>query len=756
VDLKKEPLVALDSQIRRDRIKTLGGIGDFKQTLKLLSSLVNDLTGGFRVKALDLTASFDLLVSLIAFCNIRGTDLVSERSFTASQHNTSLEKCRQMGVEMLKYAELLCDGPTFAMPGLTEKQEYKQWTYNNLCRVYFALGAFQKASEYSRMIEATKTDEAGRDELVSITSQIHVALLHSKLGKHNTAVSTLVKTSQRLVQWCARSSRQESWTTFCSSRILTRRYFCSALHLAGVCQYNLSVEYAAVDRMSHALEAAKRAYALALRDANNEPIFFRRCQRTLMALESIARDPGISGKHAVPVILHRLMQAKDQVFSDQVFSLDASHDSNIEGCKTEDCDKDSTSRPSTASSSIRSKVQTIKDARESLNPFKPAGDADATELNIRKFGTWFPPHIALRLVIQAPVNMDQGQDTKSHDTKVGSEGLVCSDALDTLAMPTLFLRVAPSKDGDAGKGEVLDTLLMLALPMEQTECLEILHADNVALLQFVLQHSTKDGFKAVLRAKNSISHAPAKLEQITSLSMRQRMMGLVIICIQTASKLLVQDSNGQQSKSDARWAEKYMDSAQALLFNGTFDFPHFVEMKACVRLLQSTCLCVQGHDHKALWVLSESLRELALETLPKVHAVVLLNMCGLMAKLRQHHQSFQVADAAWTILHIKLGGKQKHDDWCALCFGLAACIAVQLVLLVLLVLLMLLVAQNHLCLIVCVPLLARKTFGAEICACGQLNALHKMRWCLSARVGVGMQSIAQRYFQRALYMHRFE
>ena len=104
VDLKREPLVALDNQIRRDRIKTLGGIGDFQETLQLLSSLVNNLTGGFRVKSFDLTASYDLLVSLIAFCNIRGTDIVSERSFTASTQDTSLEKCRQLGIEMLKYA----------------------------------------------------------------------------------------------------------------------------------------------------------------------------------------------------------------------------------------------------------------------------------------------------------------------------------------------------------------------------------------------------------------------------------------------------------------------------------------------------------------------------------------------------------------------------------------------------------------------------------------------------------------------------
>ena len=103
--------MALHYQLRRDRTRCLGGAGDFRDTLRMLSSFVDQLTGAACTRTLDLSASYDLLVSLIVFCNIRASDFVSERSFSATSHDSTLENFRLLGVEMLKYAQRFCDGP---------------------------------------------------------------------------------------------------------------------------------------------------------------------------------------------------------------------------------------------------------------------------------------------------------------------------------------------------------------------------------------------------------------------------------------------------------------------------------------------------------------------------------------------------------------------------------------------------------------------------------------------------------------------
>ena len=213
-------------------------------------------------------------------------------------------------------------------------------------------------------------------------------------------------------------------------------------------------------------------------------------------------------------------------------------------------------------------------------------------------------------------------------------------------------------------------LMLLALPMDTTECLEILHTETLSLQHMVMKSSTKHGYKAVLRAKNNIAHAPAKMETLASAPVRQRMMGLVIISIQSASKLLVEGEDHRQLDDFqvddfqvVQWAEKYVSLAEALLFSGMFEFAQFVEMKACARLLHSVCYSVQGQDQKALWVLSESLAELGLDKYPKIHSVVLLNIGALLSKLGRHQQSFEVSEAAFTIIQGKLGGKAKNDDW---------------------------------------------------------------------------------------------
>jgi tetratricopeptide (TPR) repeat protein len=574
VNLKREALAELDQQIRRDRINTLGGIGDFQDALNLLSSLADDLTGKARVTALNMSDSYDLLVSLIAFCNVRGTDMVSERNFTVSTQDSSLEKCRSFGIDMLKYAERLCDGPPLGLPGLTEKLAYKQWTYSNLCRVHCMLGDYSKAAEYGRMIETTRTGDTGRDDLVSIVSRIHIALVQSKLGKHNTSISMLQKASDRLVNWCENNS-QRTWTSFCNTRILSRRYICTATHVAGVCQYNLSVEYAAVEQMDKALEAIKRACALASRDANSDPIFFRRCQRTLISLECISQVDSCV-KRPLPLILQRLMQEESTVVTDNASESGRAQDER--------------SRTPLSSSSVRSKVQTIKDFRESAE-FLEATSDPALQVSRMKFGLWFPPHVALRLNIVDIV-------VAEHNDKEANSLFPASDPQETSALPSIFLRACPrvssGVENAATRNQLLSgTLMLLALPMEETECLEILHADYIALQRIVRESNIKDGFRAVLRMKNSMVHAPAKMEQIVSVQIRNRMMGLVIISFQEASKFIIQNNNIQPDTATLDYAEKYVMLAESLLFSGAFDFKHFLEMKAYARLLHSLCFCLQ-------------------------------------------------------------------------------------------------------------------------------------------------------------------
>ena len=677
VDLKQHPLIALQNQIRDDRIQILGANGDFTKSLNILSSLVVQLTGGAKRIALDLTSSYDMLVSLIVFCNIKGLDMVSQIDFTAARQDPSVEKLQSMGFEMLKYAERLCDGPNFVLRGLTEKLEYKQWTVNNLCHVYWANGDYDKAIEYARKTSETKTDDLSRNELISIISSINLALVQSKIGKHNTAIGILHKASDQLVRLCSRTSPlQREWSSFCSSRILTRRYQCSATHLAGVCQYNLAIEYAAIDKMGEAVHTIKRAIALAVRNQNSEPIFLRRCKRTLISLETVVQDAS-GGKGPLPACVKRAMERQK--------------DSSANNLRS---DSRPRSNSSTASSSILAKVQTIKDARDLVND-NETSTRTQTELSIMKFGLWFPPHVSLRLMPQVDV---KERTTSENGLPQSSE----PESARAEELSSIFVRL-PAPRG--GKFTVTDymgssvhgkewsarygisslssglscstsgyfdeeatftknegsrnSLMLLTLPMTETECLEILHPENIALQKYVMTSNTRDGLKAIQRAKSSIALAPSKMEKIASVSMRQRMMGVIVIAIQMASKLLGQQSSGPLDLETGQLAQKYVALAESLLFNGTFDFPQFVELKAYTRMLHAVCYCAQHQDQKALWVLTESLRELSIRNHPKIHLVMLLNLATVLANIGKHQEAFEASEVAWSVLQ----DQNPKDEW---------------------------------------------------------------------------------------------
>jgi hypothetical protein len=252
--------------------------------------------------------------------------------------------------------------------------------------------------------------------------------------------------------------------------------------------------------------------------------------------------------------------------------------------------QDERSRTPLSSSSVRSKVQTIKDFRESAE-FLEATSDPALQVSRMKFGLWFPPHVALRLNIVDIV-------VAEHNDKEANSLFPASDPQETSALPSIFLRACPrvssGVENAATRNQLLSgTLMLLALPMEETECLEILHADYIALQRIVRESNIKDGFRAVLRVKNSMAHAPAKMEQIVSVQIRNRMMGLVIISFQEASKFIIQNNNIQPDTATLDYAEKYVMLAESLLFSGAFDFKHFLEMKAYARLLHSLCFCLQ-------------------------------------------------------------------------------------------------------------------------------------------------------------------
>lgn len=96
--------------------------------------------------SLGLSTAYDTMVSLTVFCNIHGSILAS----------SSDEKSQKAGLDLFKYAEALGDGPTFSLPGMVEKMEYKQWTHSNLCRLYYQRGEYAKAADHAREMMSTK------------------------------------------------------------------------------------------------------------------------------------------------------------------------------------------------------------------------------------------------------------------------------------------------------------------------------------------------------------------------------------------------------------------------------------------------------------------------------------------------------------------------------------------------------------------------------------------------------------------------
>ena len=287
VNLKSEVFQELEEQLRKDKIHSLGGVRDFSASMRIISRLVGEVSQ-VHVVSLGLTTAYDTLVSLMVFCNIHGSNLAASGD----------ERSQKAGLDLLKYAEALSDGPTLSLPGMVEKMQYKLWTHSNLSRLYYMRGDFTRAADHARVMMAIKVGEPAREELMNVFGHMYLGLIQSKMGRHTTAAATLEKTLENLSAWYDKypairdvlegTLDAGGFQTFCWSKDTSRLYYCTPAHLAAVCTYNLSVEQAACNMMDESLLSGRRAVALSIKEVHRDAVFFRRSRKTLIALEQIS------------------------------------------------------------------------------------------------------------------------------------------------------------------------------------------------------------------------------------------------------------------------------------------------------------------------------------------------------------------------------------------------------------------------------------------------------------------------------------
>lgn len=727
VNLKAAPLVNLQEQLRKDRILALGGICKFEKSLQFVAELVREVTE-VHVEALDLSESYEALVSLLAFCNIQGCELASSGEPSS----------QQAGHELLLYAGKLADGPNLSVSGMREKLEFRQWTHCNLTRVYYLEGKFDKASYHARILGSMTTDEPRRDALTKVTSMLYLAAVQSKACKHNTAIATLQDASDTLAQWCADSDPAvapvPSWTTFCCSKDMTRRYHCTPSHLAAVCQYNLSVELASREQYPQAVLAAKRAVALAAIDKIAEPVFHRRAANTLAAMEVIKQQPPTAANRPPPEIIDRLRNLSSPSQDDLDLSIQSVHSVR----------EVTLSRPGTSNSSHLSKDDTIRiyqssriqtpaspstpakaDFEDQPDSPRPMEESDPLPLHMetsrRRFGVWFPPHVALRNTIDLsnqPGDLPEKKSPKHAPPSPGKEQsppspLSSSMSSSLASQPqggphTAFLRKevslvelkghGPRSQGSKlgpvtvsdkrqvdmggwhGKRNLLEAqlnaelLLLNMMPLQRLDVLEMITPEGVGLKREVLAEDNPKAALAfvvqALQATNTHSNMGLK----PSPSLQANLKDIAVITVLCVSKYMSLGQEGMSlsggspgekehvqavMKANTKWAEKFARVAATILFGTTFKGLHG-ELKALVKMQIALCQALTGQLQAAMYGLLELKTAFAAKKGSKQLLVVLmLNLSTMLSKMDMHKDAFEACDEAWQVL----SGMNTSEDW---------------------------------------------------------------------------------------------
>ena len=618
VDLKAEIFCNLEEQIRIDRTNALGGASSFLRTVNMIGSLVNELTESHLI-ALGMSESYNVLISLMAFCNIHGSRLISSVD----------ESSQKAGNDLLMYALMLADGPCLNIPGLSERLEYRRWTQSNLCRMYYLRSNFEKTAQCARFLispESSSGDnESTGPDLQSTFGRMYLGAAQSKLGKHVTAVATFQQAIDSLAKLSSKVT-ENNWKSFCCTKEPDRFYLCSVAHLAAVCFYNISVEFVACGQLNNSRLAIHRAHTLAQKESIREPVFYRRVKLTLVAIETLT-----------------------QRFTPAPASTDENRSISTSSRASSPMKSDFTTEQN------YSKLQTPTDSRNNDRKSNVR-----SELSKKRFGAWFPPSVAFRNTVSAIDPRDKGSFLGNEVKSMDSSLFLKLDISGFKTLEVALQRQSPRrlsplrKETAPGYHDDLQSLLvLLAIPLESKDVFEILHNESENLYKAAFLNSINDSLHIFTREFREISRNFADQTLSHSGKLLSRMIDLASLSIQLIIRNMFMFEKGSPvAEISLKSLEKYLSIALSLLFGPlTKDISVKVsDLRTLALSCRAILFLLKNDIPKANWVLSDVLSGLKLNLSQKQRAVLWLNHGVCLSLLGQHKESFDASYSAWKIL----------------------------------------------------------------------------------------------------------
>ena len=611
VDLHSETFLSLERQIRIDRTNSLGGASSFAKSLNMIEELVNELTESHSV-ALGMSESYNVLVSLMAFCNIHGAKLI-----------TSIDKASQKaGSDLLLFSLRLADGPFLSLPGLSERAEYLRWTQSNICRMYYLLSNFEKVIQYARLLMSTPRLTKS-DSLIFVIGNMYLAAAQSKLGRHVTAATTLQTALGVLEIWNVPED-EVLWTTFSCSKEPDRFYQCSSAHFASVCFYNLAVEFVASEQCSDALTAIQKAYVLAQQELVKEPIFLRRVRLTKIAIQTICCmnnicTPPFELPERIQVVRQTSMAADASTCIGPGPARSSGHDNVTEGY---------TKRHSNSK---------------------------------QRFGAWFPPSIAFRNHVSVPIirQRDFNDDFDANHTCPRSMFL-------KLKSPPIFenayrntspRRLSPLRriKSETNKKQLI---ILFAVPVESNGVFELVCNESEILQRTALRNQqvnqSLDCLK-LLRSEYRVLHSRSDdgKENYSEYTLL-RMMDLVVLCVQLIFRDIADEYrvNDFVSEHTLKSTCQVLNIALNLLFGplGKDTSQKACDVRALALYCRSVFFMLKNEIQKALWVLSDAINGSKVRLSQRQLVVFLLNSGLCLSLLGRHKESFDLSYSAWKVI----------------------------------------------------------------------------------------------------------
>eukprot|EP00960_Hanusia_phi_P075595 768445-Hanusia_phi.AAC.1 len=553
-----------------------------------------------QVISLDQNDAYDLLIALISFCNAHGSELLFK--FSETEKDSSLEVLRETGYQLLRFAEKLSEGPDTFSVGITERLEYRQLTYYNLCRYYVLVNRLDLALKAIRKLREILSGIEVRDHLIDIHCEIWSSYIHSRQEDHSLSIQLLHQSIQKLQLWCS-NAEQLSWSSVCSSRHLNQRYRCTASHLAAVCNYNLCIGFLAEKKYDAAMKAVKRSIALAYEESYQQAIFMRRVRHTMMALEEVQRALGIlkpDGGKKVIQIASVASSTPSVVFDD--------HEE-----KTEE---------------------------------------EMKEESLRNFGRWFPPHIALNRA-GSPLSLDNEKKVKIKRSKATEEKVFLALRHD-LEGKTSKVRILPIISDSNRDNQKLprNYVLVAAFPCQSFEFLQPRMPDFVNF-KLTLQASTvKDGLKAIERARAGIQRMLHKTLWMNQEEILNRARDLAALSLQFSGNIFSACQRSEGPAEDLHVAARCLEISDSILWGMKgFAREEHHEIRAFQSFLHPLVLCCLGQPGHAASLLSRSSGKLLDSNRNAALAgVQLINLCTCLSQIHQHEEAFLVSDKASSLL----------------------------------------------------------------------------------------------------------